>query len=46
MRALDPEAFGAVWAAVESLLPDPPRTHPLKLLASSAVDRWMSYSTT
>jgi transposase len=29
MRALDPEVFDAIWAAVEPLLPTPPRTHPL-----------------
>lgn len=29
MRALEREVFDAVWAAVEPLLPDPPRTHPL-----------------
>ena len=29
MRALDPEVFDAVWAAVEPLLPAAPRTHPL-----------------
>jgi transposase len=29
MRALDPEVFDAVWAAVEPLLPRPGNTHPL-----------------
>ena len=29
MRALDPEVFDAVWAAVEPLLPTPDRSHPL-----------------
>jgi transposase len=29
MRALDPEVFDAVWAAVEPLLPPPDRSHPL-----------------
>lgn len=29
MRALDPEVVDAVWAAVEPLIPPPPRTHPL-----------------
>jgi transposase len=29
MRALDPEVFDVVWAAVEPLLPAPPKTHPL-----------------
>ena len=29
MRALDPEEGDAIWAAVEPLIPPPPRTHPL-----------------
>jgi transposase len=29
MRALDPEVVDAAWAAVEALVPAPPRTHPL-----------------
>lgn len=29
MRALDPEVVDALWAAVEPLIPPPPRTHPL-----------------
>lgn len=29
MRALDPEVVDAVWAAIEPLIPSPPRTHPL-----------------
>lgn len=29
MRALEREVFDAVWAAVQPLLPPPPRTHPL-----------------
>jgi transposase len=29
MRALEPEVVGAVWAAVEPLLPPPDRSHPL-----------------
>lgn len=29
MRALEPEVFDAVWAAVEPLLPAPDRSHPL-----------------
>lgn len=29
MRALDPEVVDALWAAVEALIPPPPRTHPL-----------------
>lgn len=29
MRALEPEVFEAVWAAVEPLLPRPTRAHPL-----------------
>ena len=29
MRALDPEVGDAIWAAVEPLIPQPPRTHPL-----------------
>lgn len=29
MRALDPEVVDAVWAAIEPLIPPPPRTHPL-----------------
>ncbi len=29
MRALDPEVFDAVWAAVEPLLPPPEQSHPL-----------------
>lgn len=29
MRALDPEVVDAIWAAIEPLLPPPPRTHPL-----------------
>jgi transposase len=29
MRALDPEVGDAIWAAVEPLVPPPPRTHPL-----------------
>jgi transposase len=28
MRALDPEVFDAVWAAVEGHVPPPPNTHP------------------
>jgi len=29
MRALEPDVFDAVWAAVEPLLPAPTKTHPL-----------------
>jgi transposase len=29
MRALEPEVFDALWAAVEPLLPPPDRSHPL-----------------
>jgi hypothetical protein len=29
MRALDPEVVDAIWAAIEPLIPPPPRTHPL-----------------
>lgn len=29
MRALERDVFDAVWAAVEPLLPEPPKTHPL-----------------
>lgn len=29
MRALDPDVFNAVWAAVEPILPAPDQTHPL-----------------
>ena len=29
MRALEPEVFDAVWAAVEPLIPAPRKTHPL-----------------
>lgn len=29
MRALERDVFDAVWAAIEPLLPPPPRTHPL-----------------
>lgn len=29
MRALERDVFDAIWAAVEPLLPPPPRTHPL-----------------
>jgi transposase len=29
MRALEHDVFDAVWAAVEPLLPPPPKTHPL-----------------
>jgi len=29
MRALEPDVFDAVWAAVEPLLPAPIETHPL-----------------
>jgi len=29
MRALEPEVFDAIWAAVEPLLPAPDRSHPL-----------------
>lgn len=29
MRALDPEVVDAIWAAIEPLIPLPPRTHPL-----------------
>jgi transposase len=29
MRALDPEVADAIWAAIEPLIPPPPRTHPL-----------------
>lgn len=29
MRALDPEVFDAVWAAIEPLVPVPAETHPL-----------------
>ena len=39
MRALDPEVFDAVWAAVKPLLPVPPRTHPLGCHRRRAPDR-------
>ena len=29
VRALDPDVFDAVWAAVEPLLPPPEHSHPL-----------------
>lgn len=39
MRALDPEVFDAVWAAVEPLLPERPDTHPLGCHRPRASDR-------
>ncbi len=39
MRALQPEVFDAVWAAVEPLLPAPPMTHPLGCHRRRAPDR-------
>jgi len=39
MRALDPEVGDAIWAAVEPLIPPPPRTHPLGCHRHRAPDR-------
>lgn len=39
MRALDPEVVDAIWAAVEPLIPPPPRTHPLGCHRQRVPDR-------
>jgi len=39
MRALDPEVFDAVWAAVEPLIPIPVDVHPLGCHRPRAADR-------
>jgi transposase len=39
MRALDPEVFDAVWAAVEPLIPIPVDAHPLGCHRPRAADR-------
>jgi transposase len=39
MRALDPEVFDAVWAAIEPLVPVPGETHPLGCHRPRASDR-------
>jgi transposase len=39
MRAFEAEVFDAVWAAVEPLLPEPPRTHPLGCHRPRIADR-------
>ena len=39
VRALDPDVFDAVWAAVEPLLPPPEHSHPLGCHRSRISDR-------
>lgn len=39
MRALDPEVGDVIWAAVEPLIPPPPRSHPLGCHRHRASDR-------
>ena len=39
MRALEPEVFDAIWAAIEPLVPVPPQTHPLGCHRRRAPDR-------
>lgn len=39
MRALDPEVFDAVWAAIKPLIPTPAETHPLGCHRSRCPDR-------
>ena len=39
MRALEPEVVDAIWAAVEPLIPPPPRSHPLGCHRPRVADR-------
>lgn len=39
MRALDPEVVGAIWQAIEPLLPERADTHPLGCHRPRATDR-------
>jgi transposase len=39
MRALEPEVLDTVWAAIEPLLPPPPKTHPLGCHRPRIADR-------
>ena len=39
MRALEPEVVDAVWAAIEPLIPPPPKTHPLGCHRRRVADR-------